>query len=336
MEHHPILPVIAYFLYFGCSWETVNKAGKTASDILLEKGCPKDVMETLDATAARWKRWIVGANGCMGRGGGCVEPALFRLSCPHKATYCACQKCFVFKELKCGCDDEDVGPIQPLEPKKEQEAPKNNEVPPKEAAPKDPTTVVPSKVAPPKENPSKEAPPKENPLKETPPKENPPKEAPPKEDPPKDAAKENPPKEKANPEEEEKDSGVEEERVIQPRLAIKGENQKAEDAAAAAPIKFSYSTNYSFNWVDDGHQHGFIEDQLGHTYTWNQAKPRMDGGIGYKCIHLWEKRCTAVVRRFVTGDDEDMMYLEKPHSHPMQNKRKLNAGNLTLFFLSWN
>jgi len=310
MEHHLILPVIAYLLYFGCYWETVNKAGKTATDILLEKGCPKDVIETLDATAARWKRWIVGANGCMGRGGGCIEPAIFRLSCPHKATYCACLKWFVFKELKCGCDDEDIAPIQPLEPKKEQDPPKDNEVPPKEVAPKDP---APPKVAPPKENPPKEAPPKENP--------------------PKDAAKENPLKEKENPEEEEEDSGLEEEeRVIQPRLAIKGENQKAEDAAAAAPIKFSYSTNYSFNWVDDGHQHGFIEDQLGHTYTWNQAKPRMDGGIGYKCIHLWEKRCTAVVRRFVTGDDEDMMYLEKPHSHPMQNKRKLQDGN-NLFFI---
>ena len=192
MEHHPILPVIAYFLYFGCSWETVNKAGKTATDILLEKGCPKDVMETLDATAARWKRWIVGANGCMGRGGGCVEPALFRLSCPHKATYCACQKCFVFKELKCGCDDEDVGPIQPLEPRKEQNPPKDKEDPPKEVAPKDP---APPKEAPPKENPPKEAPPEENPHKETPLKQNPPK----------DAAKEAPLKEKENPEEEEEE-----------------------------------------------------------------------------------------------------------------------------------
>jgi len=113
-------------------------------------------------------------------------------------------------------------------------------------------------------------------------------------------------------------------------LAIKGENQKTEDAAA--PVKFSYSTNYSFNWVDDDTQHGFIEDQLGHTYTWNQAKPRMDGGVGYKCTHLWEKRCTAVVRRCVT-DDEEMMYLEKPHSHPM-NKRKLEARNNLFFFFN--
>jgi len=193
---------------------------------------------------------------------------------------------------------------------------------------------TPSKEDPPKEDPPKEDLPKETqpkgtPLKRTPPKRTQPKRTPPKETPP----KKDPPKEKENPEEEEEEDPEDElERVVHQQLAVKDENQKAEDAPV--PVKFSHSTNYSLNWVDDGSQHGYIKDQLGHSYTWNQMKPRMDGGIGYKCTRLWEKRCTAVVRRFVT-DDEEMMFLERLHSHPMRNKRKLDAGNSISFFLGF-
>ena len=123
----------------------------------------------------------------------------------------------------------------------------------------------------------------------------------------------------------------EDERVKQQQLALKDENQKAQDADGIV----KHSTNFLFDWVDSDQQHGHIKDQLGHFYTWNRMKPRMEGGIRYKCTRLWEKRCTAVVRRIVT-DDEEMMYLERAHSHPMPNKKKLDTGNRISSFHSLN
>ena len=110
-------------------------------------------------------------------------------------------------------------------------------------------------------------------------------------------------------------------------MAVMEENQTSADIVVDAPVQVMlYATVYSFTWVNIG-QHGCIEDQLGNHYSWNQRNPRMDGGIGFQCDNQFEKRCTAVVRRIV-NDDGEMMYLERPHSHP-----KLDSGNvISIFF----
>lgn len=110
MEEHPILPLFGYLLQKGCCWEAVNNAGKKAADILREKGYSKEAIDVLEATAALWKTWPLGPNGCMGRNGQCDQPAFYRLSCNHKSTYEVCSTCFPlsYKQQKCGCPDEDV------------------------------------------------------------------------------------------------------------------------------------------------------------------------------------------------------------------------------------
>lgn len=83
-----------------------------ASDILLEKGYPNEIVELLNQMASKWKRWTVGPNGCMGKKGECVLQATFRLSCTHKAIFDTCSDCvqLTFKQ-KCGCLDEDMSSI---------------------------------------------------------------------------------------------------------------------------------------------------------------------------------------------------------------------------------
>jgi len=101
----------------GCPWEAANNAGQKASDILLEKGYPKDLIDLLDQTALKYKRWPVGLNGCMGHNGECASAVTYRLSCPHKAVFETCSNCIPesFKQ-KCACKEEDMIPIIPAEP----------------------------------------------------------------------------------------------------------------------------------------------------------------------------------------------------------------------------
>lgn len=55
----------------------------------------------------------------MGLRGACAQRAEFQLTCPHRATYRACSKCFLLnvEKAKCGCADEDVKSI-PIDPSK--------------------------------------------------------------------------------------------------------------------------------------------------------------------------------------------------------------------------
>jgi len=112
IRKHPMLPLLVYLIQKGCSRETSNKAGQRTSDILLGKGFSKLLIDFLDQTAAKWKRWPTDPKGCMGRNGQCAAEATFRLTCPHKATFVSCSSCvtFIFK-LKWGCADEDLLPI---------------------------------------------------------------------------------------------------------------------------------------------------------------------------------------------------------------------------------
>jgi len=107
MKTHPILPLLAYLLKIGCCWDSVNLAGKKAANILLEKGFPKAAIEYLGQTAALWKRWPIGAKGCMGQNGECALQAVyFRPSCSHQASLNACPQCYRLhtpKRLDCGC-----------------------------------------------------------------------------------------------------------------------------------------------------------------------------------------------------------------------------------------
>ena len=84
-KKHPIMPLLIYLLQKGCSWEATNKDGKKASDILLENGCPREIVNLLDRTAENWKRYPIGPNGCMGQNGKCALAPAFRVSCPHKS-----------------------------------------------------------------------------------------------------------------------------------------------------------------------------------------------------------------------------------------------------------
>ena len=297
MAVHPILPLISYLLFYGSPWDTVNKAGKRATDILLERGYPKDVIDTLNATAAKWKRWIPGPNGCMGQNGACPQQAVLGLYCSHKSTFHACNDCFCYKERKCGCDDEDVISVAPLEPRKERENPekkKEVEEPEEEKEVEEPEKE--KEVAQPEKEKEVAQPEKEK-EKEELPKE--------KEDPPKEVEKEDAKKK-------------EEERVIQQRIVVvKDENQRA-----AAPAQVSVQTQLCFTWKTNNEQYGYIEDQLGHRYNWNK-RTRMDGGIGYKCDAKYDCPCSAVVRRYTKSEGEHML-LERPHNHTLTNKRKLD------------
>ena len=117
METHPILALLSYLMERGCNWDAVNSTGKKAVDLLVEKGLPKELIDILDQTAAKWKRWPIGPAGCMGLNGECVQQAVYRLSCSHRATVSACSRCFplIFKQQHCGFADQDVESIQPEE-----------------------------------------------------------------------------------------------------------------------------------------------------------------------------------------------------------------------------
>ncbi len=114
MQEYPILPLLAYLMYHGCSWEAVNEVGKKAGDILLKKGYPKEVIELLNQTAELYKRRPFGPRGCMGQNGECVQQPVFRLTCLHKLTFRACSGCFpqIFEQHKCGCPEEGVASIK--------------------------------------------------------------------------------------------------------------------------------------------------------------------------------------------------------------------------------
>ena len=128
-KRHPIIAFLVYLIRNGCDWETVNKAGKKASDILREKGYSKELIELLDQTASKCKKLPVGPNGCMmGQSGECAAVATFRLSCPHKAAVDTCPGCvpLTFNLQKCGCKDEKMSSIQ-KEDEKSQEVVKPDE-----------------------------------------------------------------------------------------------------------------------------------------------------------------------------------------------------------------
>jgi len=113
IKSHPILALLVYLIQKECCWETANKTGKKAADILLEKGYSTEVIEFLNKVALNWKRLSSGPNGCMGQNGECAQQAVYRLSCDHKATFIVCATCFPlsFKQQKCRCPDEDVSSI---------------------------------------------------------------------------------------------------------------------------------------------------------------------------------------------------------------------------------
>lgn len=114
MEIHPIFALLSYLLERECNWNAVNSTGKRAVDFLVEKELPKELIDILDQTAAKWKRWPVGPAGCNGLNGECAHQAVYRLSCPHRATVSACTRCFplIFKQQHCGYADQDVESIQ--------------------------------------------------------------------------------------------------------------------------------------------------------------------------------------------------------------------------------
>jgi len=129
VKKHPMLPLLVYLIQKGCCWETANKAGKKASDILSEKGFSEELIGFLDQTAAKWKIWPAGLKGCMSQNGQCASEAAYRLTCPHKSTFVSCSDCvsFAFK-LKCGCADEDILPIPAAVLLPSQPAPGNGSV----------------------------------------------------------------------------------------------------------------------------------------------------------------------------------------------------------------
>lgn len=113
MERHPILSLLAYLIRNGCSLDTSNRTSQKASDILLEKGFPKDIFEVLDRTAAKRTK-----KGCA-----CGQEALYSTYCPrHKIISIACEQCFrqnASRKQDCGCaaeeeeEEEQVAPVPP-------------------------------------------------------------------------------------------------------------------------------------------------------------------------------------------------------------------------------
>ncbi len=100
--------ILAYLIKIGCCWEATNKAGKRASDFLLEKGHPQCIVDVLNRYAAQRKRVPIGANGCMGLNGECSLLAVFFMpSCPHHPSFNACSGCFSLtsEQHHCGCPE---------------------------------------------------------------------------------------------------------------------------------------------------------------------------------------------------------------------------------------
>ncbi len=112
MRNYPILGLIGYLIHKGCRWTDKEK------EILLEKGVPKSFLKILDQFAAsRRNPSSAGSVPCMGLKGACAQRAEFQLSCPHRATYRACSRCFLLnvEKAKCGCADENIKSI-PTDP----------------------------------------------------------------------------------------------------------------------------------------------------------------------------------------------------------------------------
>ena len=112
MRNYPILGLIGYLNHKGCRWTDKEK------EILLEKGVPKSFLKILDQFAAsRRNPSSAGSVPCMGLKGACAQRAEFQLSCPHRATYRACSRCFLLnvEKAKCGCAVENVKSI-PTDP----------------------------------------------------------------------------------------------------------------------------------------------------------------------------------------------------------------------------
>jgi len=115
----------------GCDWETANKAGKKAADILREKGYSKEHIDMLDQTAFKCKRLPVGPNGCMmGENGECNSEAIWRLSCPHKTPVDVCGGCVgkAYNLPKCGCPNEGMLPIPKADDSKQETAKKGDDL----------------------------------------------------------------------------------------------------------------------------------------------------------------------------------------------------------------
>jgi len=60
MENFPTQPLLAYLIKKGLCWERKNRQGKTAEDILLQQGCPKDVVDSLTVLYIKTQMFISG------------------------------------------------------------------------------------------------------------------------------------------------------------------------------------------------------------------------------------------------------------------------------------
>ncbi len=264
----PALSIIGYLIEKGCSMKTINKAGQSVSDVLLEKGFTNDVIEILEEFSAR-----IHPDGgedsescqikCMGPGE-CDQDPIFRHSCEHKGTRTMCSKCFLLtiSEQKCGCSGEEIiSIINNCKSKNsdgcyiEEEFIQLDGLGYKEEEPDE-----------------------------------------------LDVSSHN------------SDEGEEEEEDDEDEEGIPG---------------------YELNWVDDGTDKGYLEDQLGNTYHWSEM--RQDGVMDYRCIKSaglsTQNRCTAVARRRMLSEPQGSctILLLSLHKHPLQ-KRKMSdecdSGNL--------
>ncbi len=98
MNRHPALSLLAYLIQMGCKLETTSNSGIRAVDILLEKGCPMDISNVLNRTAAKRERYPL----CR-----CGQVALYFTFCAHhKTSSHACEECFrqnTSRKQDCGC-----------------------------------------------------------------------------------------------------------------------------------------------------------------------------------------------------------------------------------------
>jgi len=107
VENYPTCPLLAYLISQGFCWERKDDEGRSAADILLQKGCPKEVVDNLNKL---YMRSSGKTTECMGEKD-CDLPATHQLSCSihnseAETAYKACSECFVpfLKEARCaGC-----------------------------------------------------------------------------------------------------------------------------------------------------------------------------------------------------------------------------------------
>lgn len=103
--------------------------------------------------------------------------------------------------------------------------------------------------------------------------------------------------------------------------------QKEKPAVPSQPD----STDFNFNWTDEGAENGVVRDQFGNRYIYQECvngvcrRFRCDKGI----LPNFRERCTAVVAE-IKNEDFSSGYnfhycLEKPHNHPVPPlKRKIH------------